>query len=412
MTTIDPTQPDQQNFTIDSAKAAHAIGSLLSVLQQLNSQGQNPSGSADTLSSGTTQQPQQQAQAQAETTSPTAPTTSSDASEVSPVPEGTKIAQGYHGDTGGQAGVDPGTDHPGVDLSVPVGTQIVAAVSGTVTHAANDDPNGYGRWVEITAANGLRFRYGHLSGLAVNQGETVKAGQPIGLSGGLAGADGSGDSTGPHLHFEVDTGNGTTDPIPYLAGGHQVLGTVPVGATASVPTVTPESATDTTVNRLTHMLAGQGDPGSPNAAQPTASTASNASPATGSRSDNDPGAVDAFLSAIRTHESGGDYTIYNQSGMSNASGAYQFLGSTWKGLGGSTEAAAQASPAEQDAIARKYALDLFNQFHSWRLVAIAWYGGPGIAQQAAAGQNPGSPEGQGSYLAYGDTIERMMQGGK
>jgi hypothetical protein len=130
-----------------------------------------------------------------------------------------------------------------------------------------------------------------------------------------------------------------------------------------------------------------------------------------SGSDSDPAAIEAFLNATKQHESGGDYTIYNQSGQSNASGAYQFLGSTWKGMGGSTANAAEASPAEQDAIARKMAQQLFDKYHSWRLVAIAWYGGPGVADQVAAGQNPGSPEGQGPYLAYGDTIMRMMSGG-
>ncbi len=57
-------------------------------------------------------------------------------------------------------------------------------------------------------------------------------------------------------------------------------------------------------------------------------------------------------------------------------------------------------------------MQLFNQFHSWRLVAIAWYGGPGIAQQVAQGKNVGSPSGQGSYTAYGDTIVNMMSGKK
>jgi hypothetical protein len=128
--------------------------------------------------------------------------------------------------------------------------------------------------------------------------------------------------------------------------------------------------------------------------------------------DNDPGALGAFLAATKQHESGGDYTARNNSGQSNAAGAYQFLGSTWKGAGGSTASAADASPQEQDAVASKMAMALFNEFHSWRLVAIAWYGGPGIAQQVAAGQDPGSPQGQGGYLAYGDTIANMMSGGK
>jgi hypothetical protein len=129
-------------------------------------------------------------------------------------------------------------------------------------------------------------------------------------------------------------------------------------------------------------------------------------------SDSDPAAVDAFLNATKQHESGGNYQArYSGPAQSDAAGAYQFLSTTWQGMGGSTASAADASPAEQDAIAKKMALQLFNQFHSWRLVAIAWYGGPGVAQQAASGTNPGSPEGQGGYLAYGDTIQRMMSGG-
>ncbi len=129
-------------------------------------------------------------------------------------------------------------------------------------------------------------------------------------------------------------------------------------------------------------------------------------------SNTDPNAIEAFLAATRQHESGGDYTIYNQSGLSNASGAYQFIGSTWRGAGGSTQNAAEASPEEQDRVARSMAQSLFDQFHDWRLVAIAWYGGPGVAEQVANGQDPGSPDQQGGYLAYGDTIVNMMAGGQ
>jgi hypothetical protein len=149
-----------------------------------------------------------------------------------------------------------------------------------------------------------------------------------------------------------------------------------------------------------------GKPATRDGSTTTTSTTTN-----GSTSDTDESAVDSFLGAIRQHESGGNYQIYNQSGLSNASGAYQFIGSTWKGLGGSTSSAAEASPAEQDRIARAYALKLFQQFGSWKLVAVAWYGGSGVAEQVTRGQDPGSPEGQGPYLAYGDTIQRMMQGG-
>jgi hypothetical protein len=257
--------------------------------------------------------------------------------------------------------------------------------------------------VEITGDDGIITRYGHLSGMTVQQGAKIRAGQVIGQSGGLANAPGSGNSTGPHLHFEVRQGDHTIDPTPFLAGGYQVVGGV------SSDHSTPTTADPKELAR--HALQGvigaiTGNPVEDPAATPDQPTA------TGSTSDGDPGAIDAFLNATKQHESGGDYKVYNQSGQSNASGAYQFLGSTWRGEGGSTANAAEATPAEQDAIARKMALRLFNQFHSWKLVAIAWYGGPGIAAQVAAGKDPGSPSGQGSYTAYGDTIVRMMQGGK
>lgn len=123
----------------------------------------------------------------------------------------------------------------------------------------------------------------------------------------------------------------------------------------------------------------------------------------------DPNGLQSFLAATKQHESGGNYGIYNQSGLSDASGAYQFISTTWGGYGGYHNAA-EAPPEVQDAKAAEMASQLFERYHDWRLVAIAWYGGPGIADQAAAGQDPGNPDQQGSYLAYGDTIVRMMAG--
>jgi murein DD-endopeptidase MepM/ murein hydrolase activator NlpD len=94
-----------------------------------------------------------------------------------------------------------GAGHNGIDFAVPVGTQIFAALGGTVLGTGNTDEscNGvsYGKWVLIRHPNGLTTLYAHLSVIQVAAGQQVTAGQKIGLSGN------TGYSTGPHLHFTV-----------------------------------------------------------------------------------------------------------------------------------------------------------------------------------------------------------------
>lgn len=98
--------------------------------------------------------------------------------------------------------------HAGLDFAAPVGTQIVAAESGTVTAAG---PSGSaGNMTVIRGADGIVTRYMHQSRIDVTPGDQVKAGQPIGLTGN------TGNSTGPHLHFEVRPGDVPTDPAPFL----------------------------------------------------------------------------------------------------------------------------------------------------------------------------------------------------
>lgn len=96
--------------------------------------------------------------------------------------------------------------------------------------------------------------------------------------------------------------------------------------------------------------------------------------------------IDAFMAAIRQIESGGNYTVLGPpTPYGRASGAYQFLDSTWGGYGGFTRAA-DAPPAMQDERARQLMTQYFNQFGSWDLVAIAWHAGPGSAERVASGQ--------------------------
>lgn len=87
--------------------------------------------------------------------------------------------------------------HTGVDFSIPSGTKVVAAMAGTVleTGSVSWGPS-YGISVIIDHGQGIRAIYAHLSALKVKKGDKVEEGELIGLSGN------SGNSTGPHLHFE------------------------------------------------------------------------------------------------------------------------------------------------------------------------------------------------------------------
>jgi len=85
--------------------------------------------------------------------------------------------------------------HMGVDISMPIGTEILAGHDGTVS--AGYDADGYGHFITLTGANGFVTRYAHLDSFLVGSGQIVSVGDVIALSGN------SGRSTGPHLHFEV-----------------------------------------------------------------------------------------------------------------------------------------------------------------------------------------------------------------
>jgi len=98
--------------------------------------------------------------------------------------------------------------HNGMDLACPTGTQIHAALDGTVIIAKNQ--GSYGNYVKIDHGDGLQTLYAHNSRLLVKEGQTVRAGDVIALSGS------TGRSTGPHCHFEVWLNGSRTQPRDYL----------------------------------------------------------------------------------------------------------------------------------------------------------------------------------------------------
>lgn len=157
------------------------------------------------------------------------------AAGVGPIPRSLPMAAGTFtvSDTFGARG----GEHRGVDFAAADGTPIFAVSDGKVVAAG--PASGFGNWIVIdsvdTNGRGFSAVYGHMwdEGVHVRVGDSVRAGQPIGTVGS------AGESTGPHLHFEIVpggrfTGGRQIDPLPWLdgaptpdAGGAQPYSTDP-----------------------------------------------------------------------------------------------------------------------------------------------------------------------------------------
>lgn len=107
-------------------------------------------------------------------------------SMAKPIGGGAIKTQGLHG-------------HNGIDFGAPVGTQVYSALDGVVTLVRDGDGwnGGYGNYIVIKHNNGVQTLYAHLDSISVSQGQTLSKGEVIARSGN------TGQSTGPHLHFEV-----------------------------------------------------------------------------------------------------------------------------------------------------------------------------------------------------------------
>ncbi|MEU2996319.1 M23 family metallopeptidase [Streptomyces sp. NPDC006995] len=120
---------------------------------------------------------------------------------------------GSHVTTGYNAGGSlwSSGSHSGVDFQAASGSSVVAVGAGTVVEAGWG--GAYGNNIVLRMADGTYTQYGHLSSIGVSVGQSVSSGQQIGLSGS------TGNSTGPHLHFEARTTpdyGSDMDPVAYL----------------------------------------------------------------------------------------------------------------------------------------------------------------------------------------------------
>lgn len=98
--------------------------------------------------------------------------------------------------------------HSGIDIGADEGEAIRAAKSGRVIFSGTAD--GYGNYIKIDHGGGLETAYGHCSVLAANVGDEVERGQTIAYVGS------TGNSTGPHLHFEVKIDGEFKNPLDYV----------------------------------------------------------------------------------------------------------------------------------------------------------------------------------------------------
>jgi murein DD-endopeptidase MepM/ murein hydrolase activator NlpD len=101
-----------------------------------------------------------------------------------------------------------GRMHEGIDLAVPSGTPVVASAAGVVIHSGW--MGGYGNLVVVDHGGGIATAYGHNTSVTVGTGQQVAQGQLLAYSGN------TGNSTGPHVHFEVRVNGAAVDPLGYL----------------------------------------------------------------------------------------------------------------------------------------------------------------------------------------------------
>lgn len=199
-----------QQLSINGQAAAPAAAAPAAPKASTSTSTSNTASSTKSSKSSTakaqTQAQTQQAAPKASTSTTTSAAASTSSGYVAPAPG--SVTTGYK-----VAGSNWSSGyHTGIDFPVATGTSLKAVAAGTVVSAGNG--GAYGNQVIIKLADGKYAQYAHLSSISVSAGQSVTAGQQIGLSGA------TGNVTGPHLHFEIRTTpdyGSDIDPVAYLA---------------------------------------------------------------------------------------------------------------------------------------------------------------------------------------------------
>ena len=110
--------------------------------------------------------------------------------------------------------------HTGIDFRAQVGTEIYSTADGIVLKSRNSDPGGYGKMLVIMHNYGFKTLYAHMSEVYIRVGDIIPKGTLIGLTGN------SGNSTGPHLHYEVKFLEKFINPKDFLYWNTKTFGTI------------------------------------------------------------------------------------------------------------------------------------------------------------------------------------------
>jgi len=163
-------------------------------------------------------------------------------------PRGGAAANGFGAKDNSGIWASTNNVHTGQDFPMKIGSPVSASLDGYVS-SINPGP-GYGTAIVIDHPNGYQTVYGHLSERTVNLGEQVKKGQKIGKSGN------TGNTTGPHLHYEVRQGkNNPVNPDVLKYFGAES----PVGSANSVPMSTSSTSSSASNTAGTKAILGTGD---------------------------------------------------------------------------------------------------------------------------------------------------------
>jgi murein DD-endopeptidase MepM/ murein hydrolase activator NlpD len=154
------------------------------------------------------------------TVAPRAGSATANVPSIWPVMGTLRSGVGMRGNPFGGSGTEY---HKGQDIAAPMGTPVMATADGTIITAGWQ--RGYGWVVYIDHGNGITTRYGHLSRIDVELGQTIRRGQQLGLVGS------TGRSTGPHLHYEVRINGQPVSPLLYLPGQTALSSVSPQSAT-------------------------------------------------------------------------------------------------------------------------------------------------------------------------------------
>jgi len=135
--------------------------------------------------------------------------------------------------------------HNGIDIDVPIGTDVIATADGTVSYVGTNPNEAAGLWIKIDHGNGISSVYMHLSQIKVQNGQVVSQGQVIGLSGNTGKTSGDkseNPAAGAHLHFGISVNGTYVDPLLYVSPTNRTPAKPQISADTSEWRTTIQSA--------------------------------------------------------------------------------------------------------------------------------------------------------------------------